>query len=172
MRQHRVAGNNGEVFMKVLILATILLISCGSESDDSSSSNPSSTEVVSGIPTDPLIGSWFHPDGDYCGFSFEIKSDFYVMVYMCMIDDYTAEVSYKIVERDNNLQGIIAESTCDDVGEYNDFFGTINNDKLSIKTPSGLMMGIERNTSDDDAQITTIFGCYQSGEFQPTTVYK
>jgi hypothetical protein len=162
--------------MRNLILATsvFLLISCGTESDDSSDSEPSSTEIAnySSETQDPLLGSWFYPDGYYCGASFEINDDFYVMLYMCMIDDYTAELSYKIVERDNNLQGTIVESTCDDVGVYNDIYGSISNGKMSVKFDDGLITGFEKNDSDDDVQITTIFGCYQSGTFTPTTVYK
>jgi hypothetical protein len=81
-------------------------------------------------------------------------------------------MSYKIYDRDDNLSGTVIESTCDDVGLKVDYFAKVSNNKLSVSTEKGLVTGMNRLPESEDSSLTYSYGCYQSGTFEPTKIYK
>ena len=164
--------------MKRLILAltAVAMIGCGSEEDEEqyTVSTVEPTSQTQTTTTDPLIGSWFIEDGPYCAMGFNVEVDAYVMIYLCMINDNTAEMSYKIIERQGNLKGVVRESTCPDVGITVGYNGTIYNGKLDVDTGGALITGFEKTpASESSGGIAHIYGCYgNDGIFEQTQVYK
>jgi hypothetical protein len=151
--------------MKYLLIA-LLLVSCGSDKDNSSD------EPIS------MYGIWAQ-NGD-CGYVIDIEEAQFFLFHVCYTYKNEYQTSFKTVKFDNDegiLSGAIIGSTCEgEIGTKFSIEHKIEGNKMSIGDDKGMIGNLikqdnaEPNNNND--ALTIIYGCNQSGSFKPTQIYK
>ena len=161
------------IFISVLLGS---IIGCGTDENETTTS--SASEYISERePVNRLIGTWVYEDGGSCGVGIEVSETKYAVMVICMTGPRSATLSYKIIEFDaseQQFEGYIVESTCDNVGMFHEMYHSITNETMAISTDTGLITGLKKivPSNEEEVSYSYTYGCYINGYFQPTQIYK